>query len=388
MKDLTHRPLRGLLPLLLGTALLGTLGSARAQSFNVGSSGELGDVVIEANTTVDLPPDGKLHYKSLTVKSGARMRFRRNVQNTPVFILSQGDVVVESGAVIDVNGSGALANDGGAPGPGGFGGGKPGFGTTPAGFGYGPGGGAGGFNNCNGFPGHAGGGGFGSRRGDSVAGATYGNTFLIPLIGGSGGGGTEGSPGGGGGGGGGAVLVAANTRVAAFGQIQASGGGSTGCLNDGSGGAIRLVALKVEGNAVLETRSGNAGLGRIRVDTLDRSGVAFNFQGVTTVGGNLFAYPEVIPRLDTIEVAGNLVPEGSAPTTFLLPFGSPADRKVKIQARDFGRVVPIRVTLTPDTGERVFFDAEIDNLAANPATVEVDVKFPVNAKVTVHCWTK
>ena len=49
-------------------------------------------------------------------------------------------------------------------------------------------------------------------------GATYGNPFLIPLIGGSGGGGSRirihgGGSGGGGGGGGGAMLIAANGEI-------------------------------------------------------------------------------------------------------------------------------------------------------------------------------
>src|ERR1041384_1947048 len=96
------------------------------QGFNAGSDGTLGDVVISANTTLDLPPDGKLHYKSLTVNSGVRLNFNRNARNTPVFLLSQGDVIING--TIDVNGFSAGANNGGLGGPGGFDGGKPGFG--------------------------------------------------------------------------------------------------------------------------------------------------------------------------------------------------------------------------------------------------------------------
>jgi hypothetical protein len=33
-------------------------------------------------------------------------------------------------------------------------------------------------------------------------------------------------------------------------------------------------------------------------------------------------------------------------------------------------------------------DAEADNTTANPAVIEVPVTFPVNSKVTVHCWTR
>ncbi len=376
------------LGLVLGAMLLGTL-PVSAQSFDVGSNGSLGDVVISENTTVDLPADGKLHYRSLTVNAGVRLNFKRNVRNTPVVILSQGAVVVNG--TIDVSGDNGNTSSGGAPGPGGFGGGQPGFGTTSPGEGYGPGGGGlGNVNTCD-FGTRNGNGSFGSRGDSGPSGVTYGNTFLIPLIGGSGGAGGTGSPGVGGGGGGGAVLLASSTRISVNGNISARGGQNNGCGGGGgSGGSIRLVALRVEGGGLLDARcnNGNGGLGRIRVDTLERDGIAFNFQGVSSVGGNLFTLPTSIPRLDTIEVAGTAFPEGSQPGTVLLPFGSTPERTVKIQARDFGKVVPLRITLTPDTGAKVVVDAEVDNTTANPAVVEVPVTFPVNSKVTVHCWTR
>jgi hypothetical protein len=181
------------------------------------------------------------------------------------------------------------------------------------------------------------------------------------------------------------------------GVIEARGGvgRSFGGINAGSGGAIRLVALRVEGGGLLDVRNPrNEGRGRIRVDTLERDGIGFNFQGVSSVGGNLFSLPTTIPRLDTIEVAGTgdipgtVIPVGSPPQTIFLPFGSTPERTVKIQARDFAKVVPIRITLTPDTGSPVTVDTEVDNTVANPAVVTVPVTFPVNSKVTVHCWTR
>jgi hypothetical protein len=153
--------------------------------------------------------------------------------------------------------------------------------------------------------------------------------------------------------------------------------------------------LRVEGGGLLDVRNPrNEGRGRIRVDTLERDGIGFNFQGVSSVGGNLFSLPTTIPRLDTIEVAGTgdipgtVIPVGSPPQTIFLPFGSTPERTVKIQARDFAKVVPIRITLTPDTGSPVTVDTEVDNTVANPAVVTVPVTFPVNSKVTVHCWTR
>jgi hypothetical protein len=344
MTEIRNWTVRQALSLLAGTALAACPGRLEAQSFDVGSNGSLGDVVISTTTTIDLPPDGKLHYKSLTVNSGVEMRFNRNVRNTPVFILSQGDVLVNG--VIRVSGAVGSGNDGGVPGPGGFGGGKPGFGTTAPGFGYGPGGGTFGNNSFCNCANDASGGAFGVVGHRNIK--TYGNTFLIPLIGGSGGGGTFGSPGSGGGGGGGAIQIASNTRISVAGTIDATGGANRGSsFNGGSGGAIRLVALKVEGGGHLNTTGGNGGgAGRLRVDTLDRTDIRFTFSGDSSVGGNLFSLPTVLPRLDTIEVAGTAFPEGSQPGTILLPFGSTPERTVKIQARDFGKKVPIRITLT------------------------------------------
>jgi hypothetical protein len=96
----------------------------------------------------------------------------------------------------------------------------------------------------------------------------------------------------------------------------------------------------------------NKGDGRVRVDALDRTGVAFNFVPTTTasVGGLLAVFPDPLPRLDIIEAAGKAIPIDSGPTQVLLPAGSPASQVVKVRAKDFGQLVPIRVVLTPDSG--------------------------------------
>ena len=122
MTEIRNWTVRQALSVLAGTLLAACAGRLEAQSFDVGSNGSLGDVVISENTTIDLPPDGKLHYKSLTVNSGVRVGFKRNVRNTPVVMLSQGDIVVNG--TIDVGASDGTSNDGGAPGPGGFAGGN------------------------------------------------------------------------------------------------------------------------------------------------------------------------------------------------------------------------------------------------------------------------
>jgi hypothetical protein len=369
--------------------------TATAQGFNTGSDGSLGDVVIGASTNIALPPDGLLHYRSLQVASGVTVTFTRNARNTPVYILSQSDVVISANATIDVSGSTANPppNSGGVGGPGGFDGGQPGFGPeTPAGNGYGPGGGrAGSDANCE--QNDAAGGAYGSI-GFFNAGV-YGSRLLIPLVGGSGGGGSIGNTRGGGGGGG-AILIAAAGEIRIDGQVAANGGRGGTCNNRGSGGAIRLVAFKVGGGGSLNALGGTSngrsfgseGQGRIRIDSIDRTNIRFGvLNGDFSTGGNLLVFPPTIPTLTLTEVAGLAIPEGSTNNTFFLPFGSTTNRTVKLRARDFGRVITNRVTLTPDSGPARTFDTVIDNTVANPAEGSVDVVVPVNTKVMVHAWT-
>ncbi len=366
--------------------------TAFAQGFNAGSTGVLGDVVIDADTQLDLPADGVLNYRTLRVNANATLSFNRNARNTPVFILSQGDVVINGN--IDISGFQSRLNNGGVGGPGGFDGGKPGFaGQVPAGNGYGPGGGSGGADDSCDNPQSPGQGAYGGRRSFGPNhGAIYGSSLLINLVGGSGGGGGNDAEKGGGGGGG-ALLISANTRIALNGLIKAQGGANRVCVNSGSGGAVRLVATKVEGAGTINTQDGNGnaeGRGRIRVDAIDLSGLSVHFQpdAARTVGSNLISFAPLTPRLETIEVAGNAVPPGSPGPTFFLPFNSTTNRTVRIQARDFKRVVPIDVVLTPNSGPVRRFQAEIDNTSVNPAVVEVPVTVPVNTLVTVHAWTR
>lgn len=376
--------------------------TALGQAFSSGSDGSNGDLNVSANIEIPLPPSGVLNYKSVTINAGATVTFTRNALNTPVVLLAQGDVVLNG--IIDVSGSNSRPDipDGGLPGPGGFDGGKPGFGAVPPGDGFGPGGGKGGTTkNTDALS--AGGGAYGSRPGGLLNdndGQTYGNGLLIPLIGGSGGGGMVGTPGRGGGGGGGAILIASSTKIqiAQGGQINARGGGarnSDGNLfNPGSGGGIRLVAPVVSGNGELVVIGGNydhAGDGRIRIDTQNRIGLALRLTPLSaaTVGSTLLINPEPLPRLDIVSAAGKSIAVGEPqPVSVILPFNSSPNQTVKLQAKDFGNVIPIRLVLTPDNGPRTVIDTEIDNKTANPATLEVPVTLPLNVQVTIQAWTR
>ena len=103
----------------------------------------------------------------------------------------------------------------------------------------------------------------------------------------------------------------------------------------------------------------------------------------------MFVNPGVVPRLDILEAAGQAIAPGAGSTVRVqLPFGSDTNRTVRIQARDFGTDVPIRLTLTPDSGRRIEINATIANGAANPAEVTVPVGLPANTLVTIHAWTR
>ena len=382
---------------LLTAAFAGMVVASYGQAFDVGSNGSHGALNVTTNTVLELPPDGKLHFTTVNVAPGITLGFRRNAINSPVQMLAQGDIVING--TIDISGQQAPGNPpvGGLSGPGGFDGGKPGFGPEiPPGDGYGPG--AGGSGTTGNSDNSAGGGSYGDVAGGIVStnrGATYGSALLIPLIGGSGGGGDVGQPGNGGGGGGGAILIASNTRIEITGRIQAAGGIWRGTSHSaGSGGAVRVLAPKVEGAGTIHVHGGGSGggNGRIRVDTLDKTTLRLNFEPVsmTTVGANMFVFPGQLPTLRILEAAGQAIPAGTLNTVRVqLPFGSDTNRTVRIQAQNFNASgVPIRVTLTPDSGKRTFVDTTVNNPTTTPGEVTVPIALPANTLVTIQVWTR
>lgn len=246
---------------------------ALAATFNSGSTGTLGNVVITANTVIPLPANGMLDYSSLTINSGATLTFTANSNNTPVYILAKGDVTING--AINVSGGNASGMTGGAPGPGGWAGGNGAQMGKTGEPGRGPGGGGGGLSGTM----TGGGGSFGSSgyQGGGLPGATYGSDNHMPLLGGSGGGGESGSgsTGGSGGGGGGAILIAASGTITINGAIYANGGGASsggnpvgGAGGGGSGGAIHLLATTITGNGTLQANGAwwGGGGGRIRLE--------------------------------------------------------------------------------------------------------------------------
>ncbi len=378
--------------ILRGCVLLLAVAPALAQNFSSGSTGSDGALNVTTDTTLDVPAGGIFNFTTINVAANKNLRFKRNAANSPVYLLASGNVTIAGNISVDGGQGGSVT--GGIGGPGGFDGGSPGSIGVPPGAGYGPGAGRPGTQTITADG--AGGGAFGTvgTTGSSQnKGSIYGNALLIPMVGGSGGGGSSGTPGSGGGGGGGALLVSSSTRIDHTGSLYARGAVyQGGAYSSGSGGAIRLVAPLIAGNGGISVDAGTgAGLGRIRVDAIDRSAMNFNFTAasVTSVGSLMLVFPTPLPRLDITEAAGTVIPDNSGPVQVQLPFGSTPNRTIKVRARDFNSKVPITLVLTPDHGASVTYTGMIDNTGANnPAVASFDVVLPINEQTTVNVYSK
>lgn len=378
-------------PIILVLTVLMGITPSHAQ-FVSGSNGTDGALLLPAavpNVTLNVPePDGIFNYTTITIEAGVTLTFTPNSLNTPVYMLATGDVDILGN--IYVNGKDGTSSPpaGGLGGPGGYAGGMPGLAGSPPGAGQGPGGGLppGGKGVYNLPPGSP----------TANDGAPYGTPLLVPLVGGSGSGGTDGSPGNGGGGGGGALLIGSSTQitVGGGGRIQSLGGGPYYLA--GSSGAIRLVANKVAiapgGFLEVYGASGYGSAGRIRVDTINRRELFtnnINPISCLSVGGFMRVFPDPTPRLDITQAAGKNIPEGTTEAvSVFLPLNSPPSQQVKVQARDFEGMVPIRVVLTPDSGLPVIQDATFDMGMGNPSTLMLMMDFPINTPTFVQAFTK
>ena len=194
--------------LLLATACLAQV--------STGSNGHDGPLNPTANKVINMAdhPDGIYQYTSVNIPANVTVTFVPNANNTPVTWLVQGAVVIAGSVNVSGGGLPWGGNIGvpGLGGPGGGSGGYPGQGNAPLPQpGAGLGGGVAGSSTTP-----LGGGGSDSTLGEaqsgmlSPPGLTYGNKYLLPLLGGSGGGGSwpkSGVDATAGGGGGGAIRV-------------------------------------------------------------------------------------------------------------------------------------------------------------------------------------
>ncbi len=294
---------------------------------NTGSDGSDGALNPTADIVINMAdhPSGVYKYSSVIIPNNVTVTFIPNASNTPVYWLVQSNVVING--TIDVrgqNGSGAQcgpAPTGGLGGPGGWAGGN---GSPSITSGQGPGGGQFAIPSCitgwtiyesaNASFGNLG----TTNYGCNSPGPTYGNIFLIPLMGGSGGSGTSDYSGVGGGGGGGAILIAASGSITLIGPILADAGSSScsgncgAAAGGGSGGAVRLVAAKITGTGGIYTRggaggcTGHGGDGRVRFDTYENDFSGPIVHAVFTQGSQFIINPSSgqIPQLTVASIGG------------------------------------------------------------------------------------
>ena len=237
-------------------------------------------------------------YTSVRIDEGCTLKFVNHPSNPPVFWLVSGDVVINGLINLD-GGHGQDTSDSSAmfcsqPGPGGFAGG-----LKVRGCGFGPGGGYTSGDYYGASASHAT---LGIKHtsyyGTDNYGIIYGDKTLIPLMGGSGGAANNVNDYAGGGAGGGAICIAAkgNVSLGVSGRISARGGRGGGdtthaysynygftCFGgSGSGGAVRIIAEKFQGQGYIDVTGYSGSAAEVANDL--KVGIAWVDESVK--GGN------------------------------------------------------------------------------------------------------
>lgn len=329
--------------------------SPASADFSTGSTGADGAFHPTSNDTIDLSLAGSgpgsgtydpvhwavvFNYTTIDVPANVTVAFKNHPSGAPVVWLATGDVNVSG--TVSLNGERG-SNTGEAiafarPGPGGFEGGRAQIDAAASRScaGLGPGGaprqgpnlGAGGGYGSAGIAGSA-----------ASGGTTYGDEYVLPLIGGSGGSGGNTiyltTSIGGGGAGGGAILIASPTAIVLNPNSRISANGGAGGMltpqgyaagGPGSGGAIRLRAPSVTGSGLIRAHSGSSGpdlvngLGRIRAEA--------TYLSLADVG---------VPTLVASTTPNPIFPDSNAPTlraTLIDTTAVPADPLAGIASID------------------------------------------------------
>jgi hypothetical protein len=284
------------------------------------------------------PPNHIFNFTTVNVENHVTVRFTPNRANTPVFILTQGDVTISG--LIDLTGAhGGTALTPAAGGPGGFSGGThpiAGAPTSIGGAGIGPGGGP---------PG---------PLGAPNPSSDYFTPDLQPLIGGSGRGAESTINGNGGGG---AVLIASSGVIDLSSPLPVQPGDraidvSGGIGITGGGGVIRLVANILKGNRGLYAIFD----GRIRLDIAQTN----LFQGKTDPpatfnppGQPIVIFPPITPTVRIVSIGGITLPSQPAanllaPDITLANSASPVS--VVLEATNVPSGTPVKVIVSPQYG--------------------------------------
>ena len=377
----------------------------QADVFVSGSTGADGplNVAQSANVTLQVPPDGKFNFTTITINNFSTLTFIRNARNTPVYLLATGNVTING--TIDVGGQdGGTGGDFSAVGRGGPGGGDGGRGgPTPSvsgGDGLGPGGGHGGIDDGAKTIG-GGGGGYQSTGANAQSwttgvpgsgGPAYGTAWVQPLTGGSGGGGGAGSSstggisGGGGGGGAGAVLIASSGTISGGGLVLAQGGnGARGGSNaaaprcdgtggGGSGGAIRLLATTITFPLTRAFVNGGTTGGPICTGANGGAGGAGFTRFEVLLGGTLDI--SSIPTLSITRVAGiDAPPNLTGYGDITIPASTPNPVSVELRATGIPPGGTVTVTVSPSSGPSVSTTSTVlvGSQASSTATAQINV---------------
>lgn len=354
-------------PKILHVMLTTLICASASAQVNSGSNGSDGALDLSAyfnsgtNIVINMAdhPNGIYQYTYVKIPSGVTVTFIPNANNTPVTWLVQNGVTIDG--TVSISGQTANNEQGALGGPGGYRGGNGANGNSPPTAGQGPGGGAvGGSGSYN-----------------------YGNTFLIPLLGGSGGGGLPSGPGGGGGGGG-AILIAASSTISLNGIILAIGGNGDwvqfqGQAGGGSGGAIRLVASQISGSGYVYAYGSNNG--HVRFDTYDNE-FSGGISGTFSFGFQPVIIPSAgqIPQLTVTSVGG--VPVSTPPTGAL----STPDAILSAQQNNPVPVVvscanlplntPITVSVKPANGSAVSATGINNTGTSSSSTATISIVIP------------
>jgi len=433
--------------LLLGTIMAAAFSHAGAAAFVSGSTGADGALAPTADTTIQLPASGVLHYTTVDIPAGVTVRFAKNTANTAVVLLTTGDVKI-AGA-IDISGGAAqvtkfgLAGDinkGGIGGPGGFDGARGGLQeqNRRGGTGYGPGGGGGGtqaagydYAFCSGYIQGGGGGGFSGAGESSVciqnvgsydvnhrtgfSGPTYGSNSMLPLVGGSGGGGGAGGPNGwslpgsGGGGGGGALMLVAAGSVTLSGKISARGGNggninnnncdpnnrdSGGAGGGGAGGAVRILTPSFNSSGSIDVSGGKGGCrlgngtGLVWENYTNSGGHGgVGRSSVEIVSGGTFSL-SVIPTLAITSIGGVPVPPnptGAGDVTLPSDLPNPATVTVSATGIPVGTVV--KLTLSQPYNVNVTANASALAGSLQGSTASGSINIPTGSSVIMASTT-
>jgi len=288
---------------------------------NSGSDGSDGAFNPTTNIVINMAdhPTGIYQYTSVNIPANVTVTFTPNANNTPVIWLVQSNLTISG--VVNLSGQTSPAASGGPPtgGLGGPGGGSGGNGgpTPSSGQGYGAGTANLGKDGANASFATLG----VTNNNQIPPGLTYGNVYLLPLVGGSGGGGSSSS---GGGGGGGAILIAASGAISLNGGVYSQGGSWSGgrWSGAGSGGAVRLVASQIYGSGWINTAGGSygggpgGGSGFVRFDSYNNAFTGAVY-GQFTFGSQFIIIPASgqLPQLTVTSVGG--VPVSASPTGLL-----------------------------------------------------------------------